>query len=210
MTAPHDSHIPYVPGYADRQPTSTTPPLGQPQAWQAPLPPSSAPPGPPAPGSRAGLIAVLVLGVLVLMAATGLGVWIFTRPDTTAAPATSPSAPPSVDVAGTVVLKQGQFTWNSVGDPTCQGWKGFEDIQGGASVTITDAGGKALLVGSLGRGTAQGITTESDGMHRAGSCELPFIVSGVPGGVGPYGVEVSHRGVVHVNEGQLGSVQLSL
>lgn len=154
---------------------------------------------------RSGIAALAIVGVLVLMAGTGLGVWHATRPD-----ATKPAAPaPSVlDVAGTVTLKLGQFTWNSVGEPTCQGWQGFADVAAGAQVTVTDASGKTLAVGAVGAGTAQGITTLTDGSHRADSCLLPFKVAGVARGVGPYGVEVSHRGVLRYNEGDLAALKL--
>lgn len=45
-------------------------------------------------------------------------------------------------------------------------------------------------------------------MHRASTCAMPFKVSGVPRGVGPYGVEVAHRGVLRYDEGHLAVLRL--
>lgn len=164
-------------------------------------------PAPPKP-KRAGMIALAAAGVLLLMAGAGLGVWYVTRPDATPSAAAGAASPSTLDVTGVITLQRGQFTWNSVDDPTCQGWKGFEDLRAGAQVTVTDAAGKTLAVGAISAGTAQGITTEADGMHRAGSCMLPFKAAGVARGAGPYGVEVAHRGVLRYNEGDLGGLML--
>lgn len=182
MTAPHD-----------------TPQFGHPSTWPSTQPAVDTPP--PGRKRRAGLIAGLAAGVVVLMAATGVSVWFLTRPDSKAPTVGTSSAPAlnPVTVSGELVLQRGQFSWQSAADPTCSGLNGFSDLAAGAQVTVTDAAGKTLAVGSLGRGTAEGIT--SDG--RATTCSLPFKVAGVPGGVGPYGVEVAHRGVVRFSEGEL-------
>lgn len=186
MTTPHD----------------TPPQFGHPSTWPA-QPLAVDAPAPQRP-RRAGLIAAAVAGVVVLMAATGVTVWLLTRPD--AAPTPAAAAPGSsaatlnpVTVAGELVLQRGQFAWQSAADPTCWGLNGFSDLAAGAQVTVTDAGGKVLVVGSLQRGVAEGIATDG----RATTCSLRFELGGVPGGVGPYGVEVAHRGVVRFNEGEL-------
>ncbi len=182
----------------------TTPPdapeFGHPSTWPAPAaeqPPLAARP------RRVGLIAALAGGALLLMAATGISVWLLTRPDskppTARGSASSAPALNPVTVSGELVLQRGQFSWQSAADPTCSGLNGFSDLAAGAQITVTDAAGKVLAVGSLQRGVAEGITTDG----RATTCSLRFTVSGVPGGVGPYGVEVSHRGVVRFNEGEL-------
>lgn len=164
-------------------------------------------PVPPPPARRGiGLLAGVVVGVLILMAATGLGVWLAVKPDTKA-PAAQPAAS-ALEVTGMVTLKHEQFRWGGRADPTCMGWQGFDDVRGGAQVTVTDASGKVLVVGSLDTGTATGITTEANGLPRAELCLIPFKVTGIPRGAGPYGVEIAHRGILRYAEGNLGGLQL--
>ena len=50
---------------------------------------------------------------------------------------------------------------------------------------MTHASGKTLAVGSLDPGVAQ-----------SGACTFTFTVEDVKAGVGPYSVEVSHRGKI--------------
>lgn len=154
---------------------------------------------------RAAIIAAAII-VLGLMAGTGLAVWLLTRPDP--APAPAPANPATLEATGMVTLQHSQFRWNGRADPTCMGWQGYDDIRGGAQVTVTDASGKVLVVGSLDPGTAIGITTEANGLPRAEQCTIPFKVAGIPRGVGPYGVEVSHRGVLRYNESDLSGLML--
>lgn len=141
------------------------------------------------------------------MAATGVAVWYFTKPAPAAPPAAAPAA--TLTAAGSVVLNHSQFSWNGLADPTCQGWQGFSDVAGGAQVTVTDAAGKVLAIGTLDHGVATGITTaDVNGLPRAELCTLLFTVTGLPQGVGPYGVEVAHRGVVRYDEGHLGIIRI--
>lgn len=156
---------------------------------------------------RAPLVAGIVAGAVVLMLATGAGVWWVMRPDRNAAAGVDVASSGNMLVAGVIRLRIGQFAWNSKADPTCYGWKGFDDIRGGAQVTVTDDAGKVLAVGKVDTGTAEGITDEPDGTHRADSCALPFRVS-VSRGHGPYGVEISHRGVLHYEEGNTATIAL--
>jgi hypothetical protein len=145
------------------------------------------------------------------MTGTGFAVWFFMRPETsttTATASSSAAAPAAITVIGAVTLQRGQFVWNSQA-AGCQGLSGFADIRPGTQVTVTDASGKVVAVGSLDQGTAEGITEEG-GLSRATSCSLPFKVSGVPRGAGPYGVEVSHRGVLHYPERDLDTQALTL
>lgn len=154
------------------------------------------------------LVAAAAFGALILMVGTGLGVWLVMRPKA-ATPATAPSAAGALEVTGVITLKRGQFVWLSQSSPTCEGLQGYADIRPGAQVTVTDAAGKVIAVGSVDVGTAQGITApDANGLQRATTCVLPFRVTGVPHGVGPYGVEVSHRGVLHYDEAKLGGLEL--
>lgn len=114
----------------------------------------------------------------------------------------------TLTVAGFVELERGQFVWSS--DRSCAGLQGFDDVRAGAQVAVTDAAGKALAIGTLDQGVANGITTESDGMARATTCTLAFKLADVPRGAGgPYGVEVAHRGVVRYDEGHLGIIRMT-
>lgn len=181
MTAPHD----------------TPPQFGHPSTWPAPaeqLPPAPRP-------RRTGLIAALTAGVLILMAAAGVGVWLVMRP-------TSPAGgPTTLTASGTLVLQRGQFVWQSAADPRCEGLPVFSDLYPGAQVVVTDAAGKTVAVGALGPGRAGGITTEG-GLDRAMTCTMPFEVTGVPSGVGPYGVQLGQQAVLRYAENQLTGLQI--
>lgn len=71
---------------------------------------------------------------------------------------------------------------------------GFDDINQGAGVTIKDPSGKVVAVGELGGGKDIG-----DGL----GCSFTFSVKDVPSGLGIYGVEVSHRGLLQYKEAVL-------
>ena len=86
-------------------------------------------------------------------------------------------------------------------DDCSSGTGGYDDISEGADVVIYDAAGNRLAFGSLKAGKPQG-----DG----GLCVFDFDVPDVPGGKGPYGVEVSHRGQVSFKESQADDIVISL
>lgn len=88
----------------------------------------------------------------------------------------------------------------------CTGDGGYDDLHAGATVTVTDADGSVVALGSLGSGRLQ-----SDGSAFP-PCVFPFTVSDVPAGFGFYGVEVSHRGSVPVTgeEAAAGYVRLTI
>ncbi|MFJ2733449.1 hypothetical protein [Streptomyces sp. NPDC087317] len=83
----------------------------------------------------------------------------------------------------------------------CSGTGGYSDIDFGTQVTITDAAGTLVAVGSLGLGqkTEQG-------------CEFPFTVDDITPGSKFYTVEVSHRGGLSKAEDELrtGSLAFTL
>ena len=111
------------------------------------------------------------------MALTGVSVWWFTRP--TAAGNGTPSGNTML-VAGGMHLRHGEYTGS---DTNCYGTGDYDDIRGGADVTVTNASSKVLAVGRLSQGQ----------VSPSGDCVLSFHVS-VPRGQGPYGLELSHRG----------------
>jgi hypothetical protein len=66
---------------------------------------------------------------------------------------------------------------------------GYDDIQAGTEVTITDESGKVLAVGKLNGGAAH--------------CNFPFVIDNVPPGEKFYGITISHRGTLHYTEAQM-------
>lgn len=142
------------------------------------------------------VIPVLAGAAIFLVIAASAAVWVLIRP---AGERPAPAPPThTLQVQGVMNLSRGQFIWAGGADTTCSGWRGFDDIRGGTEVTVTDASGRTLAVGQLQTGQATGITDDT-----ATACRLPFSITGVPGGVGPYGVEIGHRGVNHYTEGHL-------
>ncbi|MEX2970410.1 hypothetical protein [Streptomyces sp. C184] len=69
----------------------------------------------------------------------------------------------------------------------CTGYKGYDDISEGASVTVYDTGSKLIAKGALGAGNPDGVS---------GVCEFHVKVPDVPKGEKFYQVEVSHRGKI--------------
>ena len=74
------------------------------------------------------------------------------------------------------------------GDKTCAASGGYDDIDKGTSVVITDAAGKTIAIGELQEGRS--IPNADD------ECAFFFTVKDVPDGQKFYGIEVSHRGNV--------------
>lgn len=83
---------------------------------------------------------------------------------------------------------------------SCSGKGGYSDIIAGTQVVIFDAAGKTLVSGSLEGGTASGL----------GQCTFTFSIDGVPAGVGPYSVEVSHRGKIVFMQADANNIGVSL
>lgn len=103
------------------------------------------------------------------------------------------------NVAGTLLLSGAGSYYK--GD-ACSGDGGYADIQQGAQVTIYDADGKAIAIGSLGLG----VTVESRG------CNFPIVVSDVPiqGEGSIYAVEVTHRGQINFTQDEAKVLGLTL
>lgn len=86
-------------------------------------------------------------------------------------------------------------------DDCSAGTGGYSDIREGASVVITDASGKKLAVGSLKEGKPYG---------ESRLCTFGFSIEDIPGGEGPYSVEVGSRGEVAFTEDEADSIVISL
>jgi hypothetical protein len=71
-------------------------------------------------------------------------------------------------------------------DGSCEGKSGYDDIQPGATVTVSNESGTTIATGTLGNG----VTTDVDWQ-----CRFVFSISSVPVAKF-YKIEVSHRGQV--------------
>ncbi|MEV5934789.1 hypothetical protein AB0L56_19145 [Streptomyces sp. NPDC052079] len=74
----------------------------------------------------------------------------------------------------------------------CTGTDGYDDIDFGAQVSVTDAAGTLVAKGSLGLGEKTEL-----------GCEFSFTVDDIPPGSKFYTVEVSHRGGLTQTEDEL-------
>lgn len=164
-----------------------------------PYAPSSVPPAPP----RPSWVLPLIVAAAIVVAATTVAGWALNRGDD-AAP---PPAPTDTTTAKTIVVSG---TLDLTGDvlvgggdaTTCSGWGGYDDIQPGATVVVTNPAGTTIGVGEL----ATGKTINSEPPRQ---CQFAFRIE-VPAGLGFYGVEVSHRGRVQFTEADAPYVKLTL
>jgi hypothetical protein len=90
----------------------------------------------------------------------------------------------------------------------CTGSGGYDDIQAGTQVTVRDAGGQIIAVGSLGPGVAHddmGTPMTSDDPIESPMCVFPILVRDVPDS-DFYAIEVSHRGELTFTRAELESL----
>jgi len=109
---------------------------------------------------------------------------------------TAATTPATFTVTGTIAI--GGYG-RSVG--SCDGSRhpGSTDLAPGGRVAVYDAAGKVVAVGVLAEGVAS-----------SGTCWMPFTVTGVPVGAGPYAVQVNHRRRVIFSQAQAGNLALTL
>lgn len=88
----------------------------------------------------------------------------------------------------------------SIEGGTCEGTSGYDDLAGGAQVTVRDADNKTVALGTLKVGHP---VTGS-------SCVFEFQIDDVPDSGDLYSVEVSHRGQVSFKKADAGSLDLSV
>jgi hypothetical protein len=118
-------------------------------------------------------------------------------------PSASTFEPATGTVSGVLTLPPG----GSINDGgPCRGWQGYDDIRGGAQVTVSNASGKVLQVGELD----DGVLNNEGADYSSRSCEFRFAVADVPTGHRFYRVEVSHRGEMNLPEARAFSGVLSL
>lgn len=118
-------------------------------------------------------IPALVCAGVIVLASAGLSVAI----------AVSTLAPHTFTAKGAVLIM----------DSSCDDMSaGYDDIASGAPVAVKDASGKTVALGELGQGK------DVDA-----GCGFSFSVKDVPAGLGIYGIEVTHRGVIQYKEAAL-------
>lgn len=110
------------------------------------------------------------------------------------APATQSSGPSVFSVSGTVTLATGY-----TGTATCAGKGGYQDLHGGAQVSVLDSAGAVVALGQLLPGTVG-----------ATGCVFLFAVIDIPAGKGFYEVTVAHRGGVRYAETELATQTIDL
>lgn len=104
-----------------------------------------------------------------------------------------PVAPKTFTLTGTLTVP------GEVKSGACITKAGYDDIGLGTGVTVYDASGKVLAVGTIGNGRESGFR-----------CAFSLTVSGVPRDEGFYQVEVASRGKVAFDEPTLVSKGASL
>jgi hypothetical protein len=170
-----DAHTPFsIPVVPGDPPPPAVPTVAEPES---------------APGKARRWVWPATAAVVIALGAAGFGATRLIGQDAPA-PAASPT-PAVLSVHGSLLLADSTGVLNLDGYH-CQGMRGYDDIRQGAAVTITDASGTTIGLGSLSEGMM-----ESSGLTR--KCRFTWQVE-VPKGKGFYGVEISHRGKVAVAE----------
>lgn len=131
-------------------------------------------------------VVVVIVGVIVLVGTGG---------------SSKPKAPATIAITGTMTLSQGgsdfadQNFLTSAGR-RCNGNGGYDDLSTGAGITVTNPVGTVIATGSLGVGRLVGAN------KYFGECVFSFTIPAVPIAK-IYGIEVSHRGVLHYTPAQI-------
>jgi hypothetical protein len=108
-------------------------------------------------------------------------------------------------IHGSLQLDDATSPMSKSGIP-CAGSGGYDDIDEGAQVTVTDQAGTVLAVSRL----ISGVTVKDPEYEHLTTCMFSWSVLGVPAGRGPYGIEVAHRGVLHYDEARLRAEDVTL
>lgn len=158
----------------------------------------------PAPRRRRAAPVLVAVVLAAIVAGAAIAAYALTRDRTSA---TVGDAVPTITILGNLHLDDLAPGW-TVGS-TCHALStGFADVAAGAQVVVTDPTGKVVGTGVLGAGATE--VNPKLGTP-AKICTFPFTITGVPTGLGTYGIEVTHRGVLQYREADLaGPVVLEL
>lgn len=144
----------------------------------------------------------LACAVAAAAVLAGGGVYLLVRPSSEPATASTAAGAQTFSATGTMQLIDVYGRWPA--GQSCRGQGGYKDIAGGTTVSVTDAAGKTVALGTLSAGT---VVETPAGFN---VCEFNLVVTGIPAGGGFYGVEVSHRGRVQYDEKTLSGQLLHL
>lgn len=122
--------------------------------------------------------------------------------------------PTPFKVTGSMTVEAGDGSDGTMGGE-CVTDGGYSDISVGTQVTVKDAAGKVLALGSLGAGRttdnkqAMGAwneqTSSFESVVKASTCTFYFSVENVLEGESIYSIEVAHRGELRYNRADLGT-----
>lgn len=146
---------------------------------------------------RLGPVLVAVI-LAAIVAAVSVGAYIWTH-DRTPTDTTLGTAAPGVTVRGMLRIAGEYHGRYVIGQPCLTTQAGYSDIAMGAQVTVTDPAGAVVGLGKLKDGIVVEDPILSPG-NGGGTCAFFFEVPSVTAGLGRYGVEVAHRGVVRFDE----------
>jgi hypothetical protein len=170
--------------YPDQQPSHDLPGSPDVSAQPDPFTPAPLPLDSPTPDRKGPATRTLLFigGCAVVLVAATIA--------TTVALTTGGTASKSntIEVNGRLTLT-GRSTMSN---GSCLGDGGYDDIHGGAQVTVTDQADTVVGIGAL-----------ANGSRIDGGCEFLFIVKSIPAGKSFYGVAVSHRGTIRFTEAQM-------
>ena len=122
------------------------------------------------------------------------------------APIQEPTQPATFDVTGTFTISRVML--DGIDGDRCNGSDGYDDIETGTQVKVSDASGKIIGLGALKAGLARDTHPDWRGTDK---CVFDFEVKAIPEDSGSiYGVEVSHRGVVQFTRDQASDLALTL
>lgn len=163
---------------------------------------------PTPPPTRRRVVPVLVAIVLAaIVAGVAVAAYAFTRDRTNQPAGDIGDAPTTMTIMGNLHLDDLAPGW-TVGAACHALSTGFADVAAGAQVIVTDPAGKVVGTGTLGVGKVE---VNPKLGSPAKICTFPFTVAAVPTGLGTYGIQVSHRGVLQYREADLaGPVILEL
>lgn len=154
--------------------------------------------------TRTSKIVAIAVGGLVLIGAAIAVTLAIVQPS---AGMSKPATAKTITVSGALHLHAPSRWFANDSGASCDGGiaGGLQDIQPGTQVVIYDAGGKIVASGGLLDGTI-----DAQAGSNVATCRMPFQIEKVPAGVGPYSIEIGHRGKVVFNADEASNVDVTL